>query len=360
MQDNIFIPKKLKIGFQDRSDTYTKKLAYVIYYDEKNKLRKEQSWNSWRDKKIDPQDFDNVPTSGFVLNKKVGGCRYDWNVRNTYVRIYDPRGFEFEITIPNLLFILENTNSIKGKGLEGDFVYGWAGAELLLIPTCSPQYVELSKLNDLRHNKNHIKSKDLVLGATYLHKSNTPMVYMGKFNKYLYERWSSKKTGDPQGEYFFFIIPKNHTSNNDEDNVREQTNEIKAFKSLADYFIDVVDSSCTSSYAHLMEIVEKSPMFSPLDKSEYVAYTLSEFVKSFKKNSYKMIYLKVDDYAYADGYVTYCDRNKLAFQPYSPSYRSQYNIKSSVFVTIEQLFNELNPYYKNTYLANKKLFETTK
>lgn len=43
MNDNIFIPKKLKIGFQNRTDTYTQKLAYVIYYDEKNKLRKEQS-----------------------------------------------------------------------------------------------------------------------------------------------------------------------------------------------------------------------------------------------------------------------------------------------------------------------------
>jgi hypothetical protein len=255
MQDNIFIPKKLKVGFQKREDTYTKKLAYVIYYDEKNKLRKEQSWKTWRDEKIAPQDFDNVPTSGFVLNKKVGGCKYDWNVRNTYVRIYDPRGFEFEITIPNLLFILENTNSIKGKGLEGDFVYGWAGAELLLIPACSPEYVELSKLNDLRHNKNHVKSKDLVIGATYLHKSNVQMVYMGKFNKHQYERWSNKQNGKVLGEHFFFLAI-NHTANDeDDDNTTKSTHEIKTFKSLADYFIDVVDSNCVSNYAHLMEII---------------------------------------------------------------------------------------------------------
>src|SRR5574343_1729160 len=139
MKSNIFIPKKIKVGFQNREDTYTKKLAYVIYYDEKGVLRKETSWQSWRDKTIEPVEFDNVPFSGFVLNKKVGGySNYHWNPRQTYVRIYDPRDFEFEITVPNLLYILENGNSIKGKGLEGDFVYGWDGTELVLIPTCAP------------------------------------------------------------------------------------------------------------------------------------------------------------------------------------------------------------------------------
>lgn len=39
MNSNMFIPSKLKIGFCERSDTFTKKLAYVIYYDEKGKLR---------------------------------------------------------------------------------------------------------------------------------------------------------------------------------------------------------------------------------------------------------------------------------------------------------------------------------
>ena len=75
---SIYIPKKIKVGYQDRSDTYTGKLAYVIYYDEKNKLRKEKSWNGWRDNTIDPNDFDNEPTRGFVLNKKVGDYGGSW------------------------------------------------------------------------------------------------------------------------------------------------------------------------------------------------------------------------------------------------------------------------------------------
>lgn len=31
MTSNIFIPKRLKVGFNKREDTYSKKLAYVIY-----------------------------------------------------------------------------------------------------------------------------------------------------------------------------------------------------------------------------------------------------------------------------------------------------------------------------------------
>lgn len=115
MKTNIFVPQKIKVGFQNRENTYTKKLAFVIYYDAKGKLRQETSWEGWRDEKIDPVEYENEPVSGFVLNKKVGDYKDGWNHRQAYTRVYDPRGFEFEITIENLLYILENTNSIKEK-----------------------------------------------------------------------------------------------------------------------------------------------------------------------------------------------------------------------------------------------------
>ena len=49
----IFIPDKIRAGFNEREDCYTKKLAYVIYYDKLGKIRKEASFNSWRDKNIE-------------------------------------------------------------------------------------------------------------------------------------------------------------------------------------------------------------------------------------------------------------------------------------------------------------------
>lgn len=50
MKNTIFIPKKINVGFVNRDDTYTKKLAFVIYFDNKNILRQERSWDNWRDK----------------------------------------------------------------------------------------------------------------------------------------------------------------------------------------------------------------------------------------------------------------------------------------------------------------------
>ena len=120
MKSAIYIPKKINVGYRERQDTYTGKLAYVIYWDEKGVLRKEKSWNGWRDENIPNDEFENIPTEGFVLNKHTGGVEnsWGWNARKSYCRIYDPRGFEFEITIENLLYILENTSCIKGKGVE--------------------------------------------------------------------------------------------------------------------------------------------------------------------------------------------------------------------------------------------------
>ena len=351
MENNIFIPKKIKVGFQKREDTYTKKLAYVIYYDAKGKIRKEKSWDSWRDSKIKPIELDNEPIGGFVLNKKVGGYKYDWNVRNTYVRVYDSRDFEFEISIPNLLYILENTSSIKGKGLEGEFVYGWSGTELVLVPTSSPDYVEMSKLNELRHNKVKVSSKDLILGATYKHKSSANMIYMGRFEKYEDTRWHNVSDGKSKGMHYFFIeLPIGESI------------EIKTFKSLGDNFIELIEGTCVGNYAELFDKLEKEPIYSPIDTSKtvYNEFTLEEFIKHLKKNSYKsyysnsmlhkkigtsnLQYIDIRIFKYIKNYTTY-------------SYATQ---MTKEYSTIEELFTDLKPCFRKRYLANGKFFDTSK
>lgn len=196
METQIFVPKKIKVGFQTREDTYTGKLGYVIYHDGKA-WRKEKSWDGWRYKEgqsvhigyekdengnykkgkngygyieiktilgpeINPLEFTNEPIEGFVLNKKVGDYKSDWNHRKAYCRVYDPRGFEFEINIENLLYILENANSIKGKGLEGKFIYGWAGKDLILLPEQASEFQQIIQFTDLQSEK--IGKKDLKEG----------------------------------------------------------------------------------------------------------------------------------------------------------------------------------------------------
>jgi len=180
MKTKLFIPEKIKVGYQKREGTYTKKLAYVIYYDNKGVLRKETSWQSWRDKKIPADDFENKPIEGFVLNKGVGGTResYGWNARNEYIRVYDPRGFEFEISVANLLFILQEATSTRGKGLEGEFVYSWDGKELVLLPVDCNDYKECANFTGLQSKK--IDAKEMVPGCIYKFKDTQTAIYLGR------------------------------------------------------------------------------------------------------------------------------------------------------------------------------------
>jgi hypothetical protein len=206
----LYIPKKCKVGFNLREDTYTGKLGYVIYHDGKV-WRKETSWESWRhkvgqkysmwsptlrkpiegvhDESVSPIEFDNVPTEGFVLNKKVGGGNSGWNHRQTYSRVYDPRGWEFEITVPNLLYILQECSSFKGKGLEGSFVYSWDGKDLVLLPTTSPDYVACEEYTDLQSKK--VGKRDITLGCTYMTSKQEKLIYLGHYNVCEYT-WNNK------------------------------------------------------------------------------------------------------------------------------------------------------------------------
>lgn len=189
----IFIPAKLRVGYQNRKDCYTGKLAYVIYYDKAGKIRKETSWNSWRDKKLDPLECTNEPTSGFVLNKKAGDYSSRWGGRQAYSRVYDPRGFEIEINVDNLLFILENCTSAPGKALGGDFVYAFEGKDLLLLPTNCPDYKEHKSFSELKERR--ITPKKIKVGYEYLDKTNTKYIAMGKCRWYNTYNWNDCPSG---------------------------------------------------------------------------------------------------------------------------------------------------------------------
>lgn len=178
----LFIPEKIKVGYQKRDDTYTKKLGYVVYYDKKGVLRKEKSWEGWRDKKIKADEFKNEAVEGFVLNRDVGGARrsYGWNARIEKVRVFDPRGFEFEISIPNMLFILKECDCSRGKGLEGKFVYAWDGTELVLLPATCEEYKNSMNFTNLQSQG--VKSKELIPGASYITKKQEVLTFVGRFD----------------------------------------------------------------------------------------------------------------------------------------------------------------------------------
>ena len=355
---SIYIPKKIKVGYQNRYDTYTKKLAYVIYYDEKNKLRKETSWNNWRDEKIEPDDFDNEPTRGFVLNKKVGDYSGDWgNHRQAYCRIYDPRGFEFEITINNLLYILENCDCLKVKGLDGEFVYGWDRKDLILIPVDSPDYKEIKTRTDKIQNGKKFKGKDLIIGATYLTKNNEQWIYMGRFDKWeklinTFRRewyWSLNKDRDGKWEFdlddTWTLVPNN--KNTAYKNVNKgkyywfyighdnyssfQKYRFEARKSIGDILIDCVDEKPSQNYAEYFDDLENNHFnYNPIDFTSETSLDLPydkfiERIKKYKYTSFLNNYCKEKE-VIDKGNGTYLYQNK----EYLPS----------------ELYKEIKPKYK--------------
>lgn len=361
MTNNIFIPDKINVGFQNRSDTYTGKLAYIIYFDETGKLRKEVSWDNWRDQSIANEIYDNEPTEGFVLNKNAGGVENSWyyNVRKTYCRVYDPRGFEFEITIPNLLYILQNCTCTKGKGLEGEFVYGWDGTDLVLLPTSSPDYSEIVKHNEVLHITEYIKAKDLKIGATYETKKGDQYVYLGKFDfwkkEFCYkkedESWHKRITNArlydnhnilyeryiKNGKAFFFY------------KANEKYFYIYPMKSISKKFVNMI-SEKTDKYPEYYEKLQCNDEFSPLDYSSCKLLQLpyENFCNAINKSNYC-----VDIGHIHNNCFTLCRVFKKS------DYYEYFNYSNSKYEnvnTLEDLYNELKPVYGVDYLMNGKEF----
>jgi len=269
---NIFIPKICKVGFQQRDDTFTKKLAYVIYYDAKGKLRKEKSWETWRHKPdkgmgysgggkkptqdVTPYDFDNVPTSGFVLNK--GHTRYAWSSfgeRRTVIRIYDPRGVEFEITPENLVALLMHTDC-DHREIQGELVYAWCGTELMLIPCSSEEYESAKEYTALQGVR--VMAKDLKDGFTYATKNTEQLVYLGRHSyfeeKYKYDHTSGEHRTRKGKKFHIFCDLEGKN--------------FKPIKSVPNTISKEISEACHDEFANWVDVYLKTPESAAIVKWE--------------------------------------------------------------------------------------------
>ena len=282
-KSKVFIPEKCRAGFQHREDTFTNKLAYVIYYDAFNKIRKEQSWKNWchlpkehgggnntywRDRKqhtiegIDPFDFDNEPTDGFMLNK--GIQRYNWSnygSGRSMCRIYDPRGIEFEITLENLIGILMHTDCSK-REIQGKLVYAWCNRELMLLPCASVEYEAAKNYTKLQAKK--VGARELQEGLTYVTKKEEHLIYLGRHMYYEIIDKSSRRE-DPKRvgkkQYIFCDLDGKFT----------------AIKNIPLTIAAISDNHCHENYSNLVDCYLASEISSriikwiekPIDQKEF-------------------------------------------------------------------------------------------
>jgi hypothetical protein len=97
--------------------------------------------------------------------------------------------------------------------------------------------------------------------------------------------------------------------------------------------------------------LERTPSYSPIDesKTEYNEYTLAEFLKIFGKD-YKNFY---------------ADLGKGFEEVYLFMHSDQFICRCSwtanrKYMTMKEAFDQLKPCYRKRYLANGKLFDSTK
>jgi len=398
MKSNIIIPKKIKVGFNPRTDTYTGMLGYVIYHDGKI-WRKEPSWEKWRTKYMDPDEFEekkknqydgrmkqqteyfnsikddansdylksyvklglegylkkfvaesyekfnpqlgnvskdkgiipveypNEPLEGFVLNRKAGGYSTGWNHRQTYCRVYDPRGFEFEITIPNLLYILENANSTVGKGLEGKFIYGWEGKDLVLVPENAPEYKDMIRFTELQDKK--VSKKDLIPGKIYITDQNTKVVYLENDYSYGYNGLRSTTKQLWFGYISTYSEDKQITTYPIK-SIKECTNEID------------------EEYAEYMEILYKNAYHTPTKIAEYTYEPVTAQYVTSRRYFYNTDYYILENGKYKKRYLIK-NRGDYALS------RKRHNIDydECEFLPLNKLI-ATTPFYKREITTIKK------
>lgn len=207
---SLYIPKRIRVGFQNRQGTFTGKLAYIIYLDDKGVLRKEKSWEGWRDSNIEALEFENTPRNGFLFNKGIQRHGYHWGNGRSVIRVYDPRDFEFEINVDNLIGILMHSDVSKRDIVE-ECVFAWEGTDLVLLPVNSDIYEE--SIGYTKKQAQKISAKELVKGYTYNQKkNNTVMTYIGYYEWYdwKYDSGYYNKTHKSSGKKHIFFDGKHY------------------------------------------------------------------------------------------------------------------------------------------------------
>ena len=99
--------KKIRIGFQNRKDALSGKLAFLSFSKDGKNLVNKTVFNKWCDNSIKKEKFENNFIAGFVLSKANLHQLYQRTIG--FVRVYHPNGFDFEIPLENVYYLMQYT-----------------------------------------------------------------------------------------------------------------------------------------------------------------------------------------------------------------------------------------------------------
>jgi hypothetical protein len=154
MADAIKISKKVYVGFQGRRTEDEVPLGFMTPYGEDDAgVKRRATVDNWarnhygNSKTFNSVTIDNKPMIGFKIGRSVQRSS-GWNGSGaTYFRIEDPRGFELEITVENLVMISSICIIERGEIMQ-ECVWGREGQRNILIPTNSEPFANAVEMPD--------------------------------------------------------------------------------------------------------------------------------------------------------------------------------------------------------------------
>lgn len=141
----IKIPEKVYVGFQGRRWQDEVPLGFMTpYTDDKAGEKRRATVDKWakgyhNQKTFNSVIMENKPMIGFKIGRAIRRSRSWSSSGASKVRIEDPRGFELEITIENLVMLMDG-NLIENGELVGECVWGRDGGDNILLPLNSEPY----------------------------------------------------------------------------------------------------------------------------------------------------------------------------------------------------------------------------
>jgi len=195
LNTKIKIFSQLYVGLKDQG-VGQPKLGFATPFEKGSAFEKRKStvdnWATTRVYKPDTQKYEysapevttveNELRSGFKITDDVR--RIYWGGGNVVWRVYDPLGFELEITSGNLMAIIQVCGIDPGGNIRGKCCWGRDGAVNVLLHEDSDVYQNAFKKAEDLNKMKALSAKTKAVGAKYILQDGQEVIYLGKFHTY--------------------------------------------------------------------------------------------------------------------------------------------------------------------------------
>jgi hypothetical protein len=169
---------KLYVGFQKRNTESGSPLGFLTPWGEdaasKGRMATVDKWAS--SSKLKSIVIDNVPVTGFRISDHAR--RGGWRGGSTVIQIEDPRGFELQITVDNMIQIMNNNICVNGE-IQIPCVWGRDGKENILLPINSEPYE--NAMENTERLKQTVSMRSVKIGNKIEMKDGRVGIYYGAY-----------------------------------------------------------------------------------------------------------------------------------------------------------------------------------